>query len=165
MSQAAVLAKPAKTEPATTHAKLGRNPKDRTFHGAGMTGRQASRAKPRAVSKEETEMQALASLSWPEGPLTLMASDFADLECGKPAQTLQALLELCRYIDRDEVLILNLEYLSWDRSSPCVDIRRVRMLRDAVEETCHQMNVSEPGIALEERGPSVDMRISLSASH
>ena len=35
-----------------------------------------------------------------------MATDFADLECEKPAQTLEALLELCRHIDRDEVLIL-----------------------------------------------------------
>lgn len=165
MSQAAVLAKPAKAEPATTRAKLGRNANEKTCQAAGMTGRQGGRAKPRAVPKDEADMQALASLSWPEGPLTLMASDFADLECGKPAQTLQALLELCRYIDRDEVLILNLEYLSWDRSSPCVDIRRVRMLRDAVEQTCHQMNVSEPGIALEERGRSIDMRISLSAGH
>jgi len=94
-----------------------------------------------------------------------MATDFADLECEKPAQTLEALLELCRHIDRDEVLILNLEYLSWERSPNTVDTRRVGMLSDTVERTCRRMNVFAPFIAIEERGASTDMRISLTTVH
>jgi len=158
MDQAVSGAEPARTEP-------GNDPGRRESRRAGSGARRKGLAASGTPRNDDSDMRALSNISWPEGPLTLMATDFADLECDKPARTLEALLELCRHIDRDEVLILNLEYLSWERSPHAVDTRRVGMLSDTVERTCRRMNVFAPCIAIEERGGSTDMRISLTTVH
>jgi len=158
MERAVSGSEPTRTVP-------GKDPVRSKPRRAGSGARRKGLAASGTPRNDDSDMRALSNISWPEGPLTLMATDFADLECDKPARTLEALLELCRHIDRDEVLILNLEYLSWERSPHAVDTRRVGMLSDTVERTCRRMNVFAPCIAIEERGGSTDMRISLTTVH
>lgn len=132
------------------------------------TRRERRRAVTRAAHGAKGNVQALARLSWPQAPLTLMASDFADLESGKPAQVLRSLVELCRSIGVREILILDLKFLASDQSrdtpSGHVDTRRVRMLGSIIRETCRLMNIPAPVIRFERREQSLDLRISLAAA-
>lgn len=141
------------------------NPSDRTDLVSSRRRKPVGRTEDRATSRGRHDMKALAELSWPEGPLTLMASDFADLECEGPARTLRSLLDLCHRIERDEILILNLEYLSWEATANQVDARRVNMLCETVERTCLQSRTFVPRIAFETRDQSLDMRIRLTTCH
>ena len=133
----------------------------------GQTGRRKGRAETRSPRSIEAGRRATPGFGFPHDPLTLMASDVADLECDKPARAIKSLVELCRSFGRKEILILNLEYLAIERweDAACrsVDMSRVRMLRSVIRETCRLMNISAPVIDLEERDQSFDMRISLGA--
>lgn len=103
-------------------------------------------------------LQALANYTWPEGAVALVASDLMDLEAREAAEVIRSLLELGRALDQDEIVILNLEYLSEDGSGHASP-ERVNTLRELVLKVSRGMRLCPPRLALEKRGDHRDLRI------
>ena len=101
-----------------------------------------------------------AHSGWTAGPLALAAADLTDLEDPGSAETIRSLIQISQTLEREQFMIVNLEFLVPDGASDNV-AERVNMLRCVIDETVSEMNLSAPRYALEERGPSLDLRVKL----
>lgn len=90
--------------------------------------------------------------------LSFVAADLVDLTYPDVADTITSLLELCAALNRDEIVIENIEDLAKGASSQaipgCVDF-----LQGVVYRASRKMMAYPPRIALEKRGHHFDLRI------
>ncbi len=130
-----------------------------TSHDGGKTPI-ASAGKSERAEREERVLDALSQLRWAEGPIALVATDLDSLEDDGSLETIGSLIELSRALDRDSIMILNLEYLA-DEGSSVPLTQRINALQWVIRRTAKRMNISTPRFVLEERGPSFDLRVEL----
>ncbi|MGR3660306.1 MAG: hypothetical protein ACU0CA_03830 [Paracoccaceae bacterium] len=90
--------------------------------------------------------------------LALYASDLADLNHDEIADAFKSLLQLSKYLGRDEIVVECLETLAKNGTNNSFDAC-LNAIQSDIIRVCRKMNLYPPRIALEKRGQHFDLRI------
>ncbi len=110
--------------------------------------------------RSHAELLDLANLSWPDGPLTAPAADFADVEDIRTEATLHSLFELCGFLGRRDIVLLNAEDLTRDELGGSM-LERAYLLQCLIYRTFRALGATPPRLTLKRRGAHFDLKIEL----
>ena len=104
--------------------------------------------------------QAGVSYKRTRSTLALDAFDLHGLNKDEAVDTIESMFQLCQPLNRDEVVVENLEHLIEGGSGYAI-AECVSFLRSAVIATSRRMGMAVPHIALEKRREHFDLRVYL----
>ena len=99
-----------------------------------------------------------AANKWPDGAIALPASDLIGLEAEQAVEVIKSLLELCRTVRGDEIVILELEFPSDTAFGAEID-KRVETIRGLFARISAELSLCPPHLIVEKRDGQVDLRV------